>query len=422
MFVLAHHLTGSRAGAFAAGVVFAFAPYRFEHYMHMELQWTVWLPWAFWAQQRTLDTGAVRYGVATGLFVSLQVLSSIYYGVFLALILPVVAVLQLLPRTWRESLGALRSLAAGAVLAAAVAGAYAIPYSRTAARVADRTTVEVAKYSAKPKDYLIATSSNLLYGEANAGLPERRLFPGFAAPLLALVGLLLVVPRPAIVAFVVGGVIAFEISLGMYGAIYPLLYERSGTLQSLRAPARASILCLLVLGVLAAHGIGVLLPSLQGRVKAAAAGVLIAALLLEYWVAPLGLVRHQNRAPALYAWLAEQPPGIVAEFPMAPSSRLPGPDPVYSYMSTFHWHPLLNGYSGYYPRPHLQRLDALSRFPEARAIARLRGEGVTYVIVHTAAYGEPAGQEVLHGALRAGLTQAAEFSDNTGRAVVFRMR
>ena len=59
---------------------------------------------------------------------------------------------------------------------------------------------------------------------------------------------------------------------------------------------------------------------------------------------------------------------------MAPSSNLPGPDPVYAYMSTFHWQPLLNGYSGYYPRPHLQRLDVLTRFPDPRAIARLRAD------------------------------------------------
>ena len=47
MFVLARYLTGSRAAGVIAGIVFAFAPYRFEHYMHMELQWTMWMPLAF---------------------------------------------------------------------------------------------------------------------------------------------------------------------------------------------------------------------------------------------------------------------------------------------------------------------------------------------------------------------------------------
>ena len=56
MFVLVDRLTGSRAAGVLAGIIFAFAPYRFEHYMHMELQWTMWMPLAFWALHRTIDS------------------------------------------------------------------------------------------------------------------------------------------------------------------------------------------------------------------------------------------------------------------------------------------------------------------------------------------------------------------------------
>ena len=62
--------------------------------MHMELQWAVWMPWAFWAMQRTLDTGTLRYGLLTGLFMALQLTSSIYYGLFLAVILATIAAVQ----------------------------------------------------------------------------------------------------------------------------------------------------------------------------------------------------------------------------------------------------------------------------------------------------------------------------------------
>ena len=57
MFALARYLTGSRAAGVIAGIVFAFAPYRFEHAMHMELQWAMWMPLAFLALHRTFDTG-----------------------------------------------------------------------------------------------------------------------------------------------------------------------------------------------------------------------------------------------------------------------------------------------------------------------------------------------------------------------------
>lgn len=38
MFFLARLLTGSTPGAIAAGAIYAFAPSRFGHYMHLELQ------------------------------------------------------------------------------------------------------------------------------------------------------------------------------------------------------------------------------------------------------------------------------------------------------------------------------------------------------------------------------------------------
>jgi hypothetical protein len=67
-----------------AGIIFAFVPYRFGHYMHLELQWTVWIPWAFWALHRTFETGSRRHAALLGAFLALQFMSSIYYGPFLA--------------------------------------------------------------------------------------------------------------------------------------------------------------------------------------------------------------------------------------------------------------------------------------------------------------------------------------------------
>ena len=241
MFVLAKHLSGSSAGAVVAGIVYSFAPYRFEHYMHMELQWAVWLPWAFWALQRTIETGAAKYGALTGVFAALQLLSSMYYAAFLALLLPAVAVLQLIPHNRRDALAILRGLVIGAMIAGGASAMYATPYSRTSVRVGVRSETDVMTFSAKPKDYLAATSSNLFYGERSRGRPERRLFPGILAPLLALFGLLLRTPSPATMAYLVCGVIAFELSLGMYGHLYPFLYDHVDPFQSMRAPARASI-------------------------------------------------------------------------------------------------------------------------------------------------------------------------------------
>ena len=80
MFALARAVTQHLGAAIVAALVFAFDPFRFSHYSHLELQFTCWMPLALLALFRTLSSGRLRDGAATGLFVSLQALSSLYYG------------------------------------------------------------------------------------------------------------------------------------------------------------------------------------------------------------------------------------------------------------------------------------------------------------------------------------------------------
>ena len=72
MYALARALTGDRAAAFVAGVAFAFYPFRFEHYSHLELQVTFWMPLALLMMHRTMTTLRARDGAVTGLLVALQ--------------------------------------------------------------------------------------------------------------------------------------------------------------------------------------------------------------------------------------------------------------------------------------------------------------------------------------------------------------
>jgi hypothetical protein len=153
-------------------------------------------------------------------------------------------------------------------------------------------------FSAKPRNYRSATEGNFLYGARRRAPSEKRLFPGVLAPLLAVVGLLLVPPRLVSIAYLIGLVAAFELSLGMNGPLYPYLYQHVTVFQGLRAPAQASIFCLLFLGVLAAQGCAALWSDATPRVRACSR-LRSSALLTEYWVAPLRLVPYQNSAPPL---------------------------------------------------------------------------------------------------------------------------
>ena len=414
IFVLARHVTGSAPGALAAGAIFAFAPYRFEHYMHMELQWTVWIPWAFWALQRTIETGSVRFGLAAGLFVTLQMASSVYYGLFLLILISTVGFVQLIPLRGRALVRCSQALLLGGMLAASMAWLYSLPYSAAAARVGTRSPHDVETYSAQPRDYRVATPTNLLYGSPDGGAPERRLFPGILPPLLAVLGLLLVPPTTVALAYLTGLVVAFELSLGANGYLYPVLYEHVGALRGLRVPARASAFFLLFLGVLAAQGTVALTRARTAAIRRVIAACACAVVLLEYRVGPLPLVPYPNEAPPLYALLASLPPGIVIEFPAPKPDAPPYHDPRYAYMSTFHWMPLLNGYSGFYPPSYLRRLVRLANFPDEESVASLRRESVRYVIVHDDGY--PTGERgrIVERLRELNVVRVGDFRDGWG--------
>ncbi len=95
MWRYALHLTGHFGAAMLAGIVFAFVPYRFDHYHHLELQATIFLPLTLLYFDRALVTGSRRDAwLMMAAFVA-QVYSCIYYSVFLATALVPIAALRL---------------------------------------------------------------------------------------------------------------------------------------------------------------------------------------------------------------------------------------------------------------------------------------------------------------------------------------
>jgi hypothetical protein len=310
-------------------------------------------------------------------------------------------------------------------LALVLVAPYARPYLATKTDLGPRPEEQVLTYSAQASNYTIATDGNYLYGERSAprGRPERRLFPGIAAVLLAVVGLLLRAPSREAIVYLVALAAAFEMSLGAYGYSYPFLYRHVPVFDALRAPARLGIFVVFFLAVLAAWGHAAIEAALPPLRRRALAVLVSAVLLLEYWVAPLRLVPYPNAPPMLYAWLEQQPRGVVAEFPMPAPDALPGDEARYAYMSTFHWMPLVNGYSGYYPPSYLTRIDGLRTFPGAQSTDVLRRDGVRYVIVHASAYPPDRAGEILT-ALSSDLSfsQLGHWHDGRGDAVVFRLR
>ena len=420
VFALCRHLTGSRGAGIVAGVAFAFAPYRFEHIMHMELQWTVWMPLAFLALHRFFDSGRWRDGVAVGLCLALQLLSSIYYGVFLAMLLGVGAVLFYLSDCRLAPRRVLPPLVAGALVLLVAGVAYSLPYRRVHQLVGDRPMEQVNMFSAQPHDYVIVPDGNWLYG--NRGRPghgERRLFPGAVVVLLAFAALLLRPPAPRLLVYVVLLAAAFDVSLGFSGMTFPIL-SHVAPLRGLRAIARLGIFVVMFLSILAAYGYSFLVHASRPAVRIGLCALLVAAMLTEY-ATTVRLVAFPASPPEIYGVLARQPPGVVAELP------IPAPGDVFearaAYFSTFDWLPLVNGYSGNFPPSYFSRCDRLSEFPDDRALLQLRRDGVAYLLVHEGSYSSRLRAEDVNATLlRAGMVDMGTFDAGDGPARLYRVR
>jgi hypothetical protein len=93
------------------------------------------------------------------------------------------------------------------------------------------------------------------------------------------------------------------------------------------------------------------------------------------------------------------------------------------YASTFHWQPMLNGYSGFYPRSYLELLEETRDFPEEAALDYLKRRGVELIVLH-GRFMKPdqLGDWAARLIARPDIEQVAQFPEQGGDDIVFRLR
>lgn len=380
---LAWHLTRRVVAAALAGLIYAFAPFRFDHYMHLELLWAWWMPVALVALHRLLAGGSVRAGLGFGVLFALQTLSCLYYGIFFATALAVLIPLLIWRSRDAPALAVGRGLAVAALVAAVIITPYVRPLLRNEGAVAARTVEEATAHSGKLASYGSATHGNWLYGWTSGLVRgEQRFFPGLTPAVLA-AGSLLPPVTPLVIAYGAMTALAFDASLGFNGVTYPRLQRVIFPYRGLRVPARFNAIFLLGLSVLAALGLDAFLLRVRSpRLRTGLGAAALAVTAVEYAAMPLDLSPLERTPPPAQAWLAGQPRGPVAVVPMPDVNWWPLHDSRYQYWSIFHWQPLVNGYSGFYPIQYRNVTLAMGSFPDAAAVAALRARGTRYVIVH----------------------------------------
>ena len=393
MYVLVRSLTAHRGAALVAGVVFALYPYRTEAYAKVQLQLAFWIPAALWSLHRLSAEPHARWGALAGLFAALQVYSCVYYGIFAIVPLGIIAMATAVAAATtspENGRGMARALLIGMVVWAAMCAPLVPAYRAAAQVVGERTPEDVQRWSATAPDFLRAHPDNRMYGDPKRpGTGERRLFPGFVAPALALAAF--VPPISAIpagvVAYAAAGVISADFALGFNGVGFRTLYDRVLPFRALRAPARFAMLVGLSLAVLAGFGTSRLCRGRSTRAQAAIVLLVACAVTLESRNRPLDLSELPADTPAVYSWLAHQPLGVICEYPVGHLQGRVGPqDATYMYYSTRHWQPMVNGYSGFQPSSYGELLDRLRSFPDDASVAYLRQRQVSLLLVHSAFY------------------------------------
>lgn len=423
VFLLARELGASPGAAFIAGIAAAFAPARYSHLSHLHLLTLCWLPLALWALAVFVRTRRRRYAALFGIALAAQLLASLHTAVFatvaLALFLPFVL--------WsgRRQIGAVSAEQTGASPRVGferrawvwLGLALVVPYLLLAPtllphlRVGDlygfeRSRDEVRALAAHPGWYLDVFVTNHVWAGA-LGTRAEAFFPGA----VALVGAGLAVlawrrwpARWALLLTAVAVLFSFGLSLAVAGRDLPmpwaLVYDIIPPVRGIRGVGRFGLLTAIGVPLLAAFGYTAFWQRLRPRLgeRAMAVGLALTVLLTLGTMAELrSSVRadHVPADPPFVAWLAGQPGGPVVEFPadglITPHTTTKDGlfEPIRSmYWSAHHWRPIVAGYSGFVPEPHLALIQLLGRHGDepsavtAWSIGVLQDLGVRWVVIH----------------------------------------
>jgi hypothetical protein len=386
-----HRWTGDWPAALFAGSLAAFNTDTLTRMPHIQAMHLEFLPLAMLALDDVLRRGGWRDAVRLGAFTALQMLCSGYLLVMTAVALLTASLARVREWTGVHLRTHLPLLVVAATAAALICAPFLFQYYRVQQdQGLTRSVEEIRLYSGSWANFL-ATGARVhfhtwaapYYRAANAAA-----FPGVLPLALAATAILQGIAwrEPRARMWLVTGIIGAALSFGPALPGYALLYEAVPVLQGIRAVARFALLPLLATGVLAGFALAALRTrwTRAGRTRLAqAAGVLAVAVVnLENARAPMAFVPSEG-IPAVYRALANEPDAVVAELPFPEPARIAANAPAV-HASITHWHPLLNGYSGYMPRSYEVHHEGLRVFPDPAAIAYARRIGVTHIVVDVA--------------------------------------
>ena len=437
-YLLARELGLGRLGGAAAGLAFAYAPYRVTEAGHLHVISSGGLPLALFLLLRGYRRSSRKLVLAGWLVSAWQVSLGFTLGLQYCYLLGALALLVLW-HWWRGSLlpsshaghepdtgrtehgpagaqatvsdrvsstrGPLipRRLLVVTIVGIAVLGVVAIyqsrPYLKVAAEypTAKRTLKEVKNYSSGPIAWLSASSENRIWGSITSGARahvhsknEDVFFPGGLILVLALVGLTAsVYTRRLRLGLAVGIATCSILALGMglTGAGYPyrLLYDYAPGWDGVRVPGRIFTLATLFYAMLAGAGAQLLVRRVGPWAKRNSLRSVPALLGVALLVGVLGEgAGHLNHPIVPQPTSAEVGlPGPILDLPTDGTL-----DRIWQYFSTNGFYKIPVGNSTF-DMPAVDDLrGGMSGFPDKASVEKLRYYGIKTVVLHTQMYKE----------------------------------
>jgi hypothetical protein len=402
-YFLVRQLGAGRIGAAVAGVVFAYAPWRYGHNGHLNILSTGGIVLALamlarghgWSFTHGYRPQRVRPGwiVAGWVVAAWQI--SLGFGVglpfaYLLLIACLVAAAGWL-LSGRPRLGRRLVLAdlGGGLFFAAVTGYLARVYQtvRDLNPEIERSWDYIDVFSPTWRGLLAAARPSLLWGELHEparqamgnAANEKVLLCGFVLYALAIAGLFVSIwTRPQRILLAAGVVIGLLFSFGTNGPLYRALYLYLPGFDGVRTPGRLILWPTLFLAILAAG----LLTRLS-RLAAGATRVEHRRRMARVVAVPLLLVVLFESMPNLEHVEVPAPPAALASAP-APVLVLPSDEGIDLHVelwSTDGFPTIVNGAAGITTAGHQQIRDQMRTFPDAPSLARLRELEVRSVVV-----------------------------------------
>ena len=390
MYALVFAFTGSAAGAFIAGLLFAFHPHRITDVIHPDVHGNHWTPLALLFAHRTFVYGRWRDAAGLALFLILQIVGSMY---------PLLA-LTVLGGTYGIFLAArdVRRLPALAPKLAAVVGAATLvawlvlgPYLHTRAVWG-----------------VVGGRTSLLYNLGDFGLGGPA-YPGSVLLMLAAIGLAdrwrgprgRAVYDPRLALLVAGLMVVWaavwSVPIPVLAIELPSLFTLAARvlpgLDAVRAGAVIGFGAVLAGAVLAGYGVVALVERRSATVRAAVTSALVVAILVEIF-RPDAATRSFGHSVEMQSYVVRPPASLIELYAKTPAGAVldvpfgfsPGrffamTDGVF--LGAFHLHPVGACYNSFKLPLHDDIEQMAARLgSDARAVDTLHALGFTTVVVN----------------------------------------